>query len=249
MEKKIRTVIIEDESLARALLIKYLDSFPGIEICGEYADGYSAIIAVNEEKPQLLFLDIKLPKISGVELVELLDYQPEIIFTTAHDEYALKAFEMNAVDYLLKPFSKERFVSAVERAVQRIDMGAVPADNAGLAHALDVYEQLNRIVVKNKNQINVIAVGDIYYFEAQDDYVMIYTADKRYLKQATLKSFEARLDARSFVRVHRSYLVSTDKISRLEQYEKDSYNITMENKKLVPVSRSGYKTLKAALGF
>jgi len=248
MKKNLSAVIIEDESLARDLIKAYLKPFSNIEICGEYADGYSGILAVNSDRPDIIFLDIRLPKISGIELVELLDYSPEIIFTTAHDEYAIKAFEMNAVDYLLKPFSKERFEEAVERALGRTGNETTPFPAGNLAKHIDPEEFLSRIVVKDKNQIHIIPDVELYYLEAQDDYVMIHTHDKRFMKQSTMKSFEDRLDSKSFVRVHRSYIVRIDKISRLEQYEKENYKISLDNRVVVPVSRSGYKTLKAALG-
>lgn len=249
MKKKITAIIVEDESLARELLKNYLQFFPEINIRGEYSDGFSGIMAINSEKPELIFLDIKLPKISGLELTELIDYRPEIIFTTAYDKFAIKAFEMNAVDYLMKPYSQDRFNIAVHRAIERICNGENQAPAELLAKAYEVKEQLERVVVKEKNQIHVIPVEDLYYLEAQDDYVMIYTEKERFLKQKTLKSFENSLDAKAFVRIHRSFIVRIDKISRLEQFEKESYRLTLGNGAVVPASRSGYKTLKAALKF
>jgi two-component system LytT family response regulator len=249
MEKKITAVIIEDENLARELLKNYLETFPRIKILGEYSDGFSGIMAINSDKPDLIFLDIKLPKISGMELAELIDYKPEIIFTTAYDKYAIKAFAMNAVDYLMKPFSQERFNKAVHRALERIDGGESPAPVELMTRAYGIKEQLDRVVVKVKSQIHVIPVEDIYYLEAQDDYVMIYTEKERFLKQRTLKSFEDSLDPKAFVRVHRSYIIRVDKISRLEQFEKESYHLTLGNGAVVPTSKTGYKTLKTALRF
>ena len=249
MKKKITAVIIEDESLARELLKNYLETFPRINILGEYSDGFSGIMAINSEKPDLIFLDIKLPKISGMELTELIDYKPEIIFTTAYDKYAIRAFEMNAVDYLMKPFSQDRFNKAVHRALERIDGGESPVPVELMAKAYGIKEQLDRVVVKVKSQIHVIPVEDIYYMEAQDDYVMIYTEKERFLKQRTLKSFEDSLDSSAFVRVHRSYIIRVDKISKLEQFEKESYHLTLGNGAVVPTSKTGYKTLKTALRF
>jgi len=249
MEKKITAIIVEDESLAVELLRSYLQSFPQIHIDGEYSDGFSGIMAINSKKPDLIFLDIRLPKISGVELVELIDHKPEIIFTTAYDKFAIKAFDMNAVDYLMKPFSQDRFNTAVQRALERIEGGESPVPAELMTKDYKIMEQEDRIVVKDKNQIHVIPVEDIYYLEAQDDYVMIYTENKKFLKQKTLKSFENTLDNKVFIRVHRSYIIQIDKISRLELFEKGSYHLTLGNGAVVPTSKSGYKTLKNALRF
>ncbi|MEA1897999.1 MAG: LytTR family DNA-binding domain-containing protein [Bacteroidota bacterium] len=249
MEKQIKAIIVEDESLAAELLRSYLQSFPQIHIDGEYSDGFSGIMAINSKKPDLIFLDIRLPKISGVELVELIDHKPEIIFTTAYDKFAIKAFEMNAVDYLLKPFSRDRFNTAVQRALERIDGGESQIPAELMTKAYESMEQVDRVVVKDKNKIHVIPAEDIYYLEAQDDYVMIHTENKRFLKQKTLKSFENTLEARVFIRVHRSYIVQIDKISRLELFEKESYHLILGNGEVVPTSKPGYKALKTALKF
>ena len=249
MEKKIKAIIVEDENLAVELLKSYLQSFPQIHIDGEYSDGFSGIMAINLNKPDLIFLDIRLPKISGMELVELIDHKPEIIFTTAYDKFAIKAFEMNAVDYLMKPFSRDRFNTAVQRALERIDEGESQTPAELMTKAYESMEQVDRIVVKDKNQIHVIPVEDIYYLEAQDDYVMIHTENKRFLKQKTLMSFENSLDVKAFIRVHRSYIVQIDKISRLELLQKESYHLTLGNGAVVPTSKTGYKALKIALRF
>ncbi len=249
MKKKITAIIVEDESLAKELLRSYLQSFPQIHIDGEYSDGFSGIMAINSKKPDLIFLDIRLPKITGIELVELIDHKPEIIFTTAYDKFAIKAFEMNAVDYLMKPFSRDRFNTAVHRALERIDGGDSPIPAELITKDYEIMEEVDRIVVKDKKQIHVIPVEDIYYLEAQDDYVMIYTENERFLKQKTLKSFENILDVKAFIRVHRSYIVQIDKIARLELFEKESYHLTLGNEAVVPTSKSGYKTLKKALRF
>ena len=249
MEKQIKAIIVEDENLAVELLKSYLQSFPQIQIDGEYSDGFSGIMAINSKKPDLIFLDIRLPKISGMELVELIDHKPEIIFTTAYDKFAIRAFEMNAVDYLLKPFSRDRFNTAVQRALERIDGGESQTPVEVMTKDYESMEQVDRIVVKDNNQIHVIPVEDIYYLEAQDDYVMIHTENKRFLKQKTLMSFENSLDVKAFIRVHRSYIVQIDKISRLELFQKESYHLTLGNGAVVPTSKTGYKALKIALRF
>ena len=249
MKSKITAVLVEDESLARDLLKNFLKDYAKVKIIGEYADGFSGIQAINRDKPELIFLDIKIPKISGIELMELIDYQPEVIFTTAFDEYAVKAFDMNAVDYLMKPFSRERFKVAIERAIDRIEHGEPGEKPEFISLKETPDEYIERIVVRSRGNIYIIQVIDVIYLEAQDDYVMIYTNENRHLKQKTLKFYEDHLDPKEFVRVHRSYIVRVDQISRLEQYEKESFKIILTNQIKVSVSKSGYKKLKEILKF
>lgn len=246
----INAVIIEDEKLSRDLIISYLKPFRSIKIKAEFADGFTGIKGINEIKPHLVFLDIQMPKLSGFELLELLDHQPEIIFTTAYDEYALKAFEMNAVDYLLKPFAKSRFEEAVNRAVKRILASEKQNDLAKKRVFFEkgTGETIERIVIKSGNSINIIPVDDVIYMEAQDDFVLVYTHDGRHLKQQTMKYFEENLPGNKFIRVHRSFIVRIDKINKLEQYGKESYKVILNNNRSVPVSRSGYARLKDKLG-
>ena len=249
MKKKITAIIVEDEELARDILKNYLKDFPGVELIGEYSDGFSGVQAVNKLKPDLILLDIKIPRITGIEIIELLDYNPQVIFVTAYDEYAIKAFEMNAVDYLMKPFSRERFALSVKRATSRIDQGDSSPVSQFTATGQVNNEFIERIVVKSRNTIHVIKLEDVVCLEAQDDYVMIYTDESRYMKQRSLKYYEEHLDPSEFVRVHRSYIIRINQITRLEHYEKESYRMTLANKSQVPVSRSGYKRLKEVLRF
>lgn len=246
----INAVIIEDEKLSRDLIISYLKPFRSIKIKAEFADGFTGIKGINEIKPHLVFLDIQMPKLSGFELLELLDHQPEIIFTTAYDEYALKAFEMNAVDYLLKPFAKSRFEEAVNRAVKRILASEKQNDLAKKRVFFEkgTGETIERIVIKSGNSINIIPVDDVIYMEAQDDFVFVYTHDGRHLKQQTMKYFEENLPGNKFIRVHRSFIVRIDNINKIEQYGKESYKVILNNNRSVPVSRSGYARLKDKLG-
>ena len=246
----INAVIVEDEKPARDLVRSYLKPFRNIEIKAEYADGFTGTKGINEIKPHLVFLDVQMPKISGFELLELLDFQPEIIFTTAYDQYALKAFEMNAIDYLLKPFSKSRFDEAVKRAINRIIASEKQddTDKKSVLFNKGTGETIDRIVVKSGSTINVIPVDDVIYFEAQDDYVMVYTQGGRFLKQQTMKFFEDSLPDSQFIRVHRSFIVRIEKINKLEQYGKESYKVIMKNNQTIPVSRSGYARLKEKLG-
>jgi two-component system LytT family response regulator len=248
MHQVIKAVIVEDEPLARELLRNYLNDHQWIELAGEYADGFTAIQAINGNRPDLVFLDIKIPKITGLELMELLEYQPYIVFTTAYDAHAIKAFELNALDYLLKPFSRERFSMAIEKVKKRIDSASDPVGKS-TSFMLKPGEIIRRIVVKSGARIHIISTLDIVYLEAQDDFVMIHTSGKRYLKQQTMKFYEAHLDPLEFIRTHRSYMVAIDKIVRLEPYEKESYRLFLETGNHIPVSKSGYKKLKSVLKF
>jgi two-component system LytT family response regulator len=244
-----RAIIIEDEEPARQLIKSFLSEFNQIELVGEYSDGFSGAVAINRDKPDLIFLDIQLPKLNGFELLELLEHNPQIIFTTAYDEHAVAAFERNATDYLLKPFSKERFAKAIDKALD-INRNMVtpnkPSDNfSELTRDLP----LNRIVVKDSKGINVIPINDIRYFEAQDDYVMIYTQKARFLKKQTLKNLEERLTSELFIRVHRSYIVNISEITKIEPYEKESYIALLKSGEKIKISASGYKTLREKLEF
>jgi len=248
----IRAIIIDDESLARELLKDYILEKGGIEIIAECSDGFSGLKAIQEFKPQLLFLDIQMPKLTGFELIELLDIKPEIIFCTAFDQFAIKAFELNAVDYLLKPFSVERFNEAVDKAIKRIERNGLEPDSKieKLKSHLDESDgEITRIVTKTRNTIVVLPVKQINYIEAQDDYVMIYVNGAHYLKQKTLSYYETHLDSKEFLRVHRSYIIRLDQISRIEPYEKSSFVVILKSGEKVPVSRSGYSRLKEVLDY
>jgi two-component system LytT family response regulator len=245
----IKAIIIEDEQLARDLIKDYLQEQKEIKLIGEFEDGFSGLKAINELRPDLVFLDIQMPKLTGFELLELLDHRPAIIFTTAYDQYAIKAFEHNTVDYLLKPFSKERFAEAVARASGRISKGGNDQLDKLVVHMEKAAESLHRVVVKTGSKINVIPVEDIRYIEAQDDYVMIYTPEKKYLKQRTMKYFEAHLPGEQFVRIHRSYIARISEIAHMELYEKDSYIVILKDGTKLPVSKTGLPKLKESLDF
>lgn len=249
MNKKLNVLIIEDEELARNLLKSYLKDHPTINLIGECENGFDGVQKINELKPDLVFLDIQMPKITGFEMLELLEHKPEIIFTTAYDQYALKAFDINAIDYLLKPFSKERLLSAVDKLVDRI------RNNSSLGKQLDTLiglpegEHLRRVVVKDRHKINIIPTENICYIESLDDYVMIYTNEGRHMKQKTMKSFEASLNPNDFIRIHRSYIVQVMYIAEIQQYEKESYVVILKDKTKLKVSKSGYKKIKEVLHF
>lgn len=247
--KVTKAVIIEDEELARVLIKNYLKDLENFEIIEECENGFEGIKAINELRPDIVFLDIQMPKLNGFEMLELIENPPEIIFTTAYNQYAIQAFELNAVDYLLKPYSKERLLAAVEKAMARVQSNTPPsAQVANLAHH-PLTETLERIVVKSGSKIKVVPVSKIRYLEAQDDYVMIYTDEGKHLKQGTMKSFEDHLDPGQFIRVHRSYIVRIDQVVQLEPYAKDSYVAKLKNGVTIKVSKSGLKSLRGKLNF
>jgi two-component system LytT family response regulator len=219
-------------------------------LIGEFGDGFSGLKAIQDLKPDLIFLDIQMPKLTGFEMLELIDYIPDIIFTTAYDQFAIKAFEMNAVDYLLKPYSRERFDNALLKAIDRIGKSSaiIPVKKL-INHVNENRDSIDRVVVKTGNKITVIPLETILYIESQDDYVMIYTGQGKYLKQQTMKSFEQMLDPSLFVRIHRSYLVNIETIKQLELYEKNSYLAILSNGAKLKVSDSGYKALKILMRF
>lgn len=248
---KIRTLIIEDEAPAREIVKHYLKDYENIEIIGECLDGFSGLKSISEMKPDLVFLDIQMPKLTGFEMLEVLEEKPEIIFTTAYDQYAIRAFELNAVDYLLKPFHKERFDEAMKKAVARLMTGTVSDKKEGpfFPKIPDSQVRVNRIVVKKGNSINIIPVNQVRYVEAQDDYVMIYHSGGKALKQQTMKFYEDNLPKDNFVRIHRSYIVKIEEINRIEPYTKDNYVAVLHSGDKLPVSRAGYKHLKEELNF
>ena len=240
-----KAIIIDDEPLARFVLQEYLQSYPQIQLVQECGDGFEGLKAIQQHQPQLVFLDIQMPKINGFEMLELLEQPPAVIFTTAFDEYALKAFEANAIDYLLKPFSRERFDKAVHKFLQDVQ----PQDRTkNLLEEPVLPEQSQRIVVKSGGKIKIIPLADILYLEAADDYVKIHTSEGAFLKNKTMAYFEKMLDPKQFVRTHRSFIINIQQITRLEPYEKESYMGILKSSAQVPVSKSGYQKLKVVLG-
>lgn len=249
--EKIKIIIIDDEAPARDLIKFYLTEVDDIEIIAECSDGFCGLKSISALKPDLVFLDIQMPRLTGIEMVEVLTEKPEIIFTTAYDQYAIKAFELNAVDYLMKPFPKRRFLNAVEKAIEKIRSGAGNTEPANMLLAIkpELSSPVNRIVVRKGNSINLIPVEKIRYVEAQDDYVMIFHADGKALKQATMKYYEDNLPKNDFIRVHRSYIVKVEEINKIEPYGKDNHVAILHSGDKLPVSRSGYKNLKEELNF
>lgn len=243
----IRTVIADDEELARAVAREFLTGHTDIEIVAECADGFECVKAVQELKPDLLLLDIQMPKLDGFEALELIQTERlAVIFLTAYDQHAMRAFEVHAVDYLLKPFSKERFDAALARARQRLNTR--PPAAAALAEAARAPDRLlERIVVKDGTRVHVIPVEKLDWVEAQDDYVALHSEGRTYLKQQTIAALEARLDPSRFLRVHRSVIVNLERVTRIEPYTKDSRVAILAGGTKVPVSRAGYARLKELL--
>ncbi len=244
-----RVMIVDDEELARALVREFLGRHPDIEIVAECANGFDAVKAITELEPDLVFLDIQMPKLNGFEVVELAGRKARYIFVTAYDQYALKAFEVHAVDYLLKPFSQQRFDEAVAHA--RASLGSGNANHTGVeavVHDAALRNKpLNRVLIRDGAKVHVISADRIDYVEAQDDYVQISSEGKHYLKSQRLSDLESQLDGGVFVRVHRSYLLNIGCISRIEQ-GKDSHTAILNNGTRIPVSRSGYQKVRTLIG-
>lgn len=238
-----RTIIIDDEPLARSLLIELLEEEKDVEIIAECGDGFEGLKAIQELNPDLIFLDIQMPKINGFEMLELLESPPHVIFTTAYDEYALKAFEVNALDYLLKPVSPERLEKALDKLRRRATVNITELKDK----IPQLPEQAQRIVVKQNDSIKILPLQEVYYLESADDYVKIHTAEKYYLKHQTMGRFENQLPAQQFVRIHRAYLLNVQHLAKIDLYEKDRYCVTLRNNVRLPVSRTGYAKLKTVL--
>ena len=240
---KRRVLIVDDEPLARKAMSLALAEFPQIKVIGECADGFEAVKMINKEKPDVVFLDIQMPKLDGFDVLELLDDPPFIVFVTAYNEYALKAFESHALDYILKPIKRERLTNTLEHVEKRLR----EAKEQPVSQLLDQYQQhnapLERILVKDRNRIHILPVKEISHVEAQDDYVALYSEERSFLKKETLSGLEKRLDSRHFVRIHRSCLLNIDFLSKIEPYTKDSKIAVLNDGKTLPVSRSGYQRL------
>ncbi len=247
MNTKIKVIIIDDEKPARELIKAYLKVYDNIDILAEGSNGFEGIKLIQQYDPDLIFLDIQMPKVSGLEMLDVVDNAPGVIFTTAYDEFAIKAFELNAIDYLLKPFGKDRFDKAVLKVIthrQRIS-------GESLKRVIDSSEkstELSRIVVKKGSNLEMILVEDVFFFEASDDFVFIHTNTNRYMKSRTMKYFQSHLHDSQFVRIHRSYIVNVSKINKVEKYDKDNHIVILNNNTKLKVSKSGYKLLKEVLG-
>lgn len=243
----IRSIIIDDEPLARSIVNEYLQGHEQVEVVQECNDGFEGVKAIMQHKPHLIFLDIQMPKINGFEMLELLEEKPSVIFTTAFDEYAIKAFETHAVDYLLKPFTKERFDKALEKFFNQAPVQKKNTEEL-LQSATQLPSQSERIVVKTAGKIKIIPIPEILYLEAADDYVKIHTKEGSFLKNKTMGFFENTLPPEQFVRTHRSYILNVQEITRIDPYEKENHLAILRSGARIPVSKSGYGKLKEVLG-
>lgn len=240
-----RTLIVDDEHLARALLREYLSAHPDVEIVGECANGFEAVKAIAEHDPDLVFLDIQMPKLDGFEVVELAGGKPYYIFATAYDQFALRAFEVHALDYLLKPFSRERLAEALHQARLR---SPPPARIEAVVKDAQARQQpLERVLIRDGARVHVVATSTIDHIEAQDDYVRIAAGGKNYLKHQRLSELEAQLDGAVFVRIHRSYIVNVGAIERIEPVSKDNHCAVLRDGVKLPISRSGYQKVRELL--
>jgi two-component system LytT family response regulator len=240
-----KAIIIDDEPLAREVVKEYLEAFPDITVAAECGDGFDALKAIAAHKPDLIFLDIQMPKISGFELLELLEDPPAVIFTTAFDQYAIRAFEANAIDYLLKPFSPERFQAAVRKYPEH--QRETSEKMASVVEAARHDSPLQRIVIRDGSRIRIVPLHEVIMLEAADDYVKIHAESGVFLKKKTMQSFEESLPASQFVRVHRSYIIHISRITRIDPMEKENHVALLKGGQRVPVSKSGYQKLRQVL--
>jgi two-component system LytT family response regulator len=240
----IKTLIVDDEPLAAGLVKEFLSAYPQFEVVAICHDGFEALKAIQLFQPELIFLDIQMPKITGFELLELLENPPAVLFTTAFEQYAVQAFDVKGIDYLVKPFSEARFAQAIARFLSQQKAKIVP-------EVVDypVSEERNkRLVVRVKNEIKIIQIQEVRYFEAEDDYISIHTQEGKFLKKMTMKQLEESLDPDKFARIHRSFLVNLQEVAGLEPYEKESYLLRLRSGQKIPVSKSGYARLRLVLG-
>jgi len=244
-EPILRVVIVDDEEPARMAVRQDLEAAGGVEVVGECANGFEAIKAVGDLKPDLLILDVQMPKLDGFEVLEVIGRDVPVIFITAYDEFALKAFDVHAVDYLLKPCSVERLQEALARARARTATAVTPT---ALRHAArKPGTPLDRVIIRDGADVHVVPVGKIDYVEAQDDYISVQTAGRALLKEQTLTELETQLDPRRFVRIHRSYILNIERLTKVELYAKDSRIAILQSGVKLPVSRAGYQRLQQLL--
>ena len=243
-----KVILIDDEPLARQLVKAFIKPYTQLQVVAECGDGFEGFKAIQELAPDLIFLDVQMPRLNGMEMLELIETPPAVIFTTAFDEYAMKAFEMNAADYLLKPITRERFDKALNKWLSIAGSHKQP-DTEKLFSTPVVEGYQNRIVVKDNGMIRIIPEQDIQYVEASDDYIKIVTQAGSFLKKSTLSHLEQSLDPQKFVRVHRSYLLPVAQLARIEPYEKDGHIALLQNGAKIAVSKSGMTKLKTLLGW
>lgn len=245
--QSIKAIIVDDEPLARQIVREFLSRHAEIEIAAECTNGFDAVKATTELKPNILFLDIQMPKLSGFEVLELIEHDVAVVFTTAYDEFALRAFEVHAADYLLKPFSQERFDEAVEEAMKKIGNAEPRQLDAIVEHSRSANAPAERILIRESARVVIIPTEKIDYIEAQDDYAAIKAEGKSHLKQMTLSTLELQLDGKKFVRIHRSFILNIERLAKIELYAKDSRVAILKDGTRLQMSRAGYAKLKKFL--
>ena len=244
-----KVIIIDDEPLARSIVIEYIQHFPDLIVSQVCSNGFEGIKAIQQYKPDLIILDIQMPKINGFEMLELIENPPAVIFATAFDEYAIKAFDAHAIDYLLKPFNQDRFEKAIKKWREQKNSSSGEKQTKQLLDDVSLTAPQNeRIVIKDGSKIKIIPIQDVHYLEAADDFVKVFTKEGYFLKNKTMSHFEQVLDPSQFVRSHRSFIVNLQQITRIDPYEKDNHVAILRSGAKVPVSRTGYPKLKAILG-
>ncbi|WP_422943735.1 LytR/AlgR family response regulator transcription factor [Undibacterium sp. TJN19] len=249
MNKPLQVLIVDDEELARRLSVEYLRAHPDLEIIGECETGMEAVDAIAKLNPDLVLLDIQMPQLSGLEVLELTGRRSGVIFTTAYDQYALKAFDLHAIDYLLKPYSQQRFDEAINKARKLLAQEVTATENTQALEKLVAQhsEKLQRLLIRDRGQVHIVALENIDYVEAQDDYILIHTGDKSLMKTQSLSDLETQLDATKFVRIHRSYLLHLAALKSIEKASKDSHVAVLRNGQQIPVSRAGYERIRAII--
>ena len=252
-DSNLRAIIVDDEALARQVLREHLTARGDVEIIAECANGFEAVKAISELQPDLILLDVQMPKLDGFEVLELVGRSVPVVFCTAYDEFAVRAFEVHAVDYLLKPFSEERIGQAIERAKERIghpqdqSPPAMPSGDKLRAEVKRDSGPVERVLIRDGSRVHVLPVSEIDFVQAQDDYVCFHVSGKEFLKEQPLAEVEATLDPARFVRVHRSYLLNVDRLARVEPLTKDSRIAILKDGRRLPLSRAGYQRLNALL--
>jgi two-component system LytT family response regulator len=244
----LRVAIADDEAPARAILREYLEQEQGVEVIAECANGFEVVQTVANQKPDVLLLDVQMPKLDGFEVLELIERDVAVVFVTAYDQYALKAFEVHAVDYLLKPFGPERLTQALDRVRARLAQGQPPPAGKLAPRLRDPRSPITRLLIRDGANVHIVPLSKIDYVEAQDDYVSVRAEGRSYLKEQTMGELEATLDARRFVRIHRSYLLNIDRLAKVETTDTDSRVAILRDDTRLPISRSGFARLIALLG-
>ena len=245
---RLRVAIVDDEDLARTVVREYLAGIADVEVVAECANGFEAVKAVSELQPDLLILDVQMPKLNGFEVLELVSRDVAVVFVTAYDQYAIRAFEVHAVDYLLKPFSADRLSAAIDRVRERLGRGEALPVRQLAAEGQPAQEHARRVLVRDGPRVHVLPVEKIDYVQAQDDYVCFRCEGKEYLKEQTLGEVERQLDAARFVRIHRSFLLNLDRLARVETGERENRIAILTDGRRLPISRSGHTRLSALLG-